>query len=198
MKITTLSIFAAAALALAGCAGHHKKILVFASSEIQVDNSQKAITVAEGSTHQEKELDFDGTDPVSLTVTAPSGKYTLLASEDGLYIANLKKDTVVGSFQHTGAETGASREITQAQLTGRIDSLTKLIHGENVSSANHNYFIAPHTIVKITSASAAKVFGPYTTIPSSFDAGSVPEVYKFYTNGEVKDIISKLTVMTIK
>jgi hypothetical protein len=195
MKMKSLFLWYCAGLIfLSACTSHSKKILLYASSEIQVDNSQQNITVTDGTTHHEKELEFSGSAPVTLNVQTPAGKFTLEAKEDGLYIANLKTDTVVGSFQHVGTEAGEGR-ITQDQLTQRIDSLKKLVLGQNQSVVNRNYFIPPNKISKITTATNAKIFGPFTSIPGSFDAGSVPELYKFYTNGEVRDIIAKLSGM---
>ena len=49
---------------------------------------------------------------------------------------------------------------------------------------------------KITNLTNAKIFGPFTPVPSAFDAGSVPEIYKFYNLSEVQVIISKLTEMS--
>jgi hypothetical protein len=179
---------------LAACKSHKKIILVYANSTIQVDGSQKNITVQDGTTHQEKELQFSGSDPVTLNVQGPSGKYTLEAREDGYYIANLKSDTVVGSLQHVGAT--ARTRLTQEQLKENLDSLNKLIRNENVSDANKNYFIAPGKIARLSEYTRVKVFGPFTSIPSSFDAGSVSEVYKFYNLSEVREIIGKLGQMS--
>jgi hypothetical protein len=131
---------------------------------------------------------------VVLNIQGPGGKYTLEAVEDGLYIANLKSDTVIGSLQHVG-ETAQTR-VTQEQLKANLDSLNKLIRDENVTAANKNYFIAPGKIVRLSGFTNAKVFGPFTSIPSAFDAGSVPEIYKFYNISEVRDIIAKLTDMS--
>lgn len=177
------------------CKGHEKKILVYASSDIQTDNSKTNITVTEGTTHHEQELVFAGSDPVTLNVTSPMGKFSLNAGDDGLYIANLKSDTVIGSFQHVGADNG-NATISQDALKIKLDSLQKLLTGQNVSDANRNYFILPGKIAKITSQTQAKVFGPFTTVPGSFDAGSVPEIYKFYSIKEIREIIGNLQKMT--
>jgi hypothetical protein len=67
---------------------------------------------------------------------------------------------------------------------------------QNISEANRNYFIAPGKLVRITAETKAKVFGPFTTIPGGFDAGSVPEIYKFYTLSEIREIIANLQKMT--
>lgn len=181
--------------ALTACSSHDKKILVYASSDIQVDETQKNITVSEGSTHHEKELDFTGSDPVTLNIQTPSGKFSLQATEGGLYIVNLKNDTVVGSYQHVGADDGKVQMMPQDVLKQKLDSLHKLIVGENVSPAAKNYFIAPGKIAWITAERKAKVFGPFVTIPGDFDAASAPEIYKFYTNKEVREIIDNLSKM---
>jgi len=196
MKRFSAFFAGAVLLSLTACTSHSKKILIYASSAIQVDNTQKNITVIEGTTHHEQELDFQGGDPVTLNITSPAGKFTLEAKDDGLYIANLKTDTVVGSFQHVGTG-GGDTKITQDALIQKVDSLQKLVNGQNVSAANKNYFILPGKIEKITAETKAKVFGPFTTIPGAFDAGSVPEIYKFYSNKEEREIIARLTKMTI-
>jgi len=185
----------ATAICLAGCASHSKHILLYASSDIQVDNSQQQITVTDGTTQVEKELVFSGSDPVTLNITGPSGKYSLSVSGDGYFVANLKTDTVVGSYQHVGMGEGEGK-ITQDQLVRRIDSLKQLIAGLNISPAARNYFLPPGKFVKVSDRPDVKVFGPFTSIPAAFDAGSVPELYKFYTNKEVREIIAKLEPMT--
>ena len=183
----------------AACKGHEKKVLVYASDKITVDGSQQNITVAngDGTTHHEQELDFNTGDPVTLNVESPQGKYTVTIPDDGLFIANLKTDTVVGSRQHVGAEAGEAR-ITQDVLKQKVDSLEKLIQGQNVSEANQNYFITPGKAAKITTETKAKVFGPFTTIPGSFDAGSVPAIYKFYSMKEMREFTSRLEGMMTK
>jgi outer membrane lipoprotein-sorting protein len=187
----------AAVLFLSACKGHEKKVLVYASDKIDVDNTQRHITIAngDGTTHHEQELDFTGGDPVTLDVESPQGKYSVTISGDGLYIANLKTDTVVGSRQHVGAEGGESR-ITQDLLKKKIDSLQQLALDQNVSEANQNYFIAPRQAVRLTAETKAKVFGPFTTIPGGFDAGSVPAIYKFYSMKEMREIIARLQQMS--
>ncbi len=194
MKKSTVLLLSAAFL-FSACTSHVKKILVYSNSPIQVDESQKNIVIndKEGTTQQEKELSFSGSGPVTLNIQDPNRKYTLEATEDGYYIANLKSDTVVGSMLHVGEV--AQTRLTQDQLKANLDSLNKLVRDENVSAANKNYLIAPGKMVKLTENTRAKVFGPFTPVPSSFDAGSVPEIYKFYNISEVWEIIDKLTGM---
>jgi hypothetical protein len=196
-RISSL-LFTVAVVSFAACKGHEKKVLVYASDKITVDNSMQHITVAngDGTTHHEQELDFSTGDPVTLNVESPQGKYTVTIPDDGLYIANLKSDTVVGSRQHVGAE-GEAR-ITQDALKQKLDSLEKLVQGQNVSDANQNYFITPGKAVRLTTETKAKVFGPFTTIPGAFDAGSVPAIYKFYSMKEMREIIGRLDKMMAK
>ena len=180
------------------CKSHQKKVLVYASDKITVDNNQQHITVAngDGTTHHEQELDFTGGDPITLNVETPQGKYTIAIPDDGLYVANIKTDTVVGSKQHVGAEGGEAK-ITQDALKQKLDSLQKLAMDQNVSDANQNFFIVPGKAVKLTTEVNAKVFGPFTSIPGSFDAGSVPAIYKFYSMKEMRQIIANLQKMTM-
>jgi hypothetical protein len=180
------------------CKSHQKKVLVYASDKITVDNNQLHITVAngDGTTHHEQELDFTGGDPITLNVETPQAKYTIAILDDGLYVANIKTDTVVGSKQHVGAEGGEAK-ITQDALKQKLDSLQKLALDQNVSDANQNFFIVPGKAVKLTTEINAKVFGPFTSIPGSFDAGSVPAIYKFYSMKEMRQIIANLQKMTM-
>jgi hypothetical protein len=127
-------------------------------------------------------------------VESPQGKYSVTIPDDGLYIANLKTDTVVGSRQHVGSEEGETH-ISQDDLKKKVDSLNQLIMDRNISEANQNYFIAPGKAVRITPDTKAKVFGPFTTIPGSFDAGSVPAIYKFYSMKEMREIIANMQKM---
>lgn len=169
--------------------------MVYASGNIKVDESKQHITVSDGTTHHEQELDFTSGDPVNIEVESPQGKTTLNVTEDGLYIANLKPDTVLGSMQHVGTEGGETR-ITQDVLKQKLDSLQKLTTGQNVSEANKNYLVAPGKVAKISGNAKGKVFGPFTSIPGSFDAGSVPEIYKFYSMKEIREIIANLQRMS--
>jgi hypothetical protein len=187
-------LFLAVIFFLSACVSHQKKILVYANSPIEVDESQKNITVTEGISQVEKELDFSGSAPVVLNITGPSGHYTLEATGDGLWLANLKKDTLVGSMQHIG-EKQQSR-ITQEQLKTQLDSLRMLVQGKNITPAAKNYYVLPGAIVKITDLVNAKIFGPFTSIPHDYDAGTEAETYKFYNLSEENVIISKLTEMS--
>ena len=94
-------------ISIASCKKKKKKILIYASGDVKTDESKKNITVGEGTTHHEDEIEFSGSEPIVLNAQTPSGKFTLEANEDGLYIANLKNDTVVGSYQRVGATSNS-------------------------------------------------------------------------------------------
>ena len=190
-KIKTAVVLMASTVLFSCGSSHSKRILVYASSDIKVDASQKNITVTEGTTHHEKVLDFPGSGTITLNVESPTGKYSLEATDDGLYIANLKPDTLVGSYQQVGTDNGTVK-ITPERKEAMIDSLEKLVNGSNISAANKNYFIKPHSMVWITKTVNAKIFGPFTTIPSGFDASTVPEIYKFYKVDDERAIIENL------
>jgi len=193
-KLSVAALSLAALFSLGSCKGHLKKVIVYANSDIQVDNTKTNITVGEGSPHREQELDFTGSGPVTLNVTTSSGKITLDVPDDGLYIANLKTDTVIGSYQHTGAGSGDNR-ITQESLKQKFDSLNMLVRNENVTAANRNFFILPNHIQKLSSNAQGVVYGPFKVIPSSLDLSPDAEIYKFYSVKEIHDVISKLSGM---
>ncbi|HVU56004.1 MAG TPA: hypothetical protein VHD83_13160, partial [Puia sp.] len=194
-KLSVAALSLATLFSLGSCKGHLKKVIVYANSDIQVDNTKTNITVGEGSPHREQELEFTGSGPVTLNVQTASGKITLDVPEDGLYIANLKTDTVIGSYQRTGAGTGDSH-ITQESLKQKLDSLTLLVKNENVNAANRNFFILPNHIQKLSANAKGTVYGPFKVIPSSLDLSADAEIYKFYSVKEIHDVISKLTAMS--
>jgi hypothetical protein len=66
------------------------------------------------------------------------------------------------------------------------------MHGQNVSEAKKNYSVPPMSIAKITTNTEAQIIGPYRKIPGSFDPSQKHEVYKFYTNREIAEIIDKV------
>ncbi|MEJ7683822.1 MAG: hypothetical protein WKG06_39370 [Segetibacter sp.] len=158
------------------------------------------ITMKEGSGYSEETVEVNGDAAVSWNVVTPAGKTTVnIPTEKGLYVLNLKTDTIVGSQQILGKDLSSGRTITQEELKMKIDSLTKLTAGANVSPG-HSYFILPSQLVKISANTEAKIFGPFTKIPGTLEAdknGKAPELYKFYTNSEMRELISNLKKMTL-
>lgn len=184
-----LTLFAVLSVILASCSGGGKKVIVMASGKVQVSGNN--VTLNPGTTHNEATINAEGD---NITVTTPSGPKNFDVKESGLYLLNLKNDTLVGSYQRTGTDN-SQQVITQDDLFKRVDSLTALMQGSNVSEAARNYNIPPSTIAKISPNTNAQVVGPYRKIPGSFDPSQEHEVYKFYTNKEVAEIISNVNRM---
>ena len=171
---------------LSACAGNGKRILIMASGKVQVNNN--TVKLDPGTTHSEKEMDVTGD---KITVSTPSGTTDIPVPENGLYILNLKNDTIAGSFQHTGTENH-QQVISMENLKIRIDSLEQLMKGTNVNATNKNYFIPPNHLVKITGNINAQVIGPYLKMPAAFEGGKDHEIYKFYTNKELAEVVERL------
>lgn len=176
---------------LAGCSegGSQKKVLVMVSGKVQIAGN--VITLQPGTTHTENII-TEVSD--KLTIKTPSGSSDVNVPDGGLYILNLKKDTLVGSFQRIGSDN-SQQVITQENLKTRIDSLNQLMAGTNVNSANRNYSIPPNQITKISSNTEAQIIGPYKRVPGSFEGGKEHEIYKFYTNKEMQEIVGNLSKM---
>ncbi len=158
------------------------------------------ITMKDGSGYAEEMAEVSGDKAADWNVTTAAGKTTInIPAEKGFYILNLRNDTIVGSQQIFGTDISSSRTITQEELKGKIDSLTKLTTGANISPNGHNYMILPNQLKKISDNSDSKVFGPFTKIPGTLEAdknGKAPEIYKFYTNNEMRDLIANFKKMT--
>lgn len=198
--MNTLKVFASLSLiSLVACSTPtNKRVLVLGRGKLTVKENN--ISMNDGSGYAEETADVMGDKAVTYNVTTPSGKTTLtIPEEKGFYVINLKTDTVVGSQQILGKNISSSRVISQEELKGNIDSLTKLTMGQNVSAANHNYFILPNQVVKVSDNMEAKVFGPFTKIPATLETdknGNAPEIYKFYTNTELRQLINNFKKMT--
>jgi hypothetical protein len=172
---------------LASCS-KHRKVIIMASGKIEVTGN--TINLNPGTTHNELTMDAED----KINVTSPAGNKEFPLNEEGLYLLNLKNDTLVGSYQRTGTDN-SQIVISQEDLFTRVDSLNKLIRGQNVSEAARNYNVPPLTIAKITKNTDAQVIGPYRKLPASFDPSREHEVYKFYTTKEVVEIIEKVNKM---
>jgi hypothetical protein len=175
-----------------------KKVLVVGRGKITATGND--IKMNDDLATAEETVEVHGDKPVSYNVTTPTGKTTIeIPVDKGFYILNLRSDTLVGSLQVMGKDLGG-RTISQEELKTKIDSLNKLTTGANVSPANHNFFILPNQLSKVTSNMDAKVFGPFNKIPSTIEAdqnGKAPEIYKFYSNNELRQLIANLKKLTI-
>lgn len=196
-KNTSIALIAIAGL-LSCNSGPDKKVLILGRGSVTANGND--VTMKDGSGYAEETIELRGSKPATLNITTPTGKNTVnIPAEKGFYILNLRNDTIVGSQQVLGTDISSNRTITQEELQLKIDSLTKLTKGENVSSSGHSYMILPDQPTKISDNEDARVFGPFTKIPGTLEAdknGKAPEIYKFYTNNEMRDLIANFKKMT--
>ena len=176
--------------------GVKKQVLIIAKGDISAEGNNITLKGSSGASDKTIEL----SDETSLEVTTPNGKSSMsIPAESGFYIANLRADTLVGSQQMIGTSL-SGRTILQEELKGMIDSLNLLLTGANVKAENHNYMVLPNKSIKVSANPKAKVYGPFTKIPGTMDAdenGKAPEIYKFYTNNEMREVIANLIKQTI-
>ncbi len=184
-----LVVFLFSIAMLASCSGPQSKIVVMSSGKVTVAGN--VITHEPGTTHNEVVVN---TAEKNLVINSGGSEQQVNIPSEGLYIFNLKQDTLIGSYQRTGTEV-KQEVITQESLGYRIDSLHMLLQGKNVSEANRNYNIPPNQLVKITNNLNADIIGPFLRVPGSFEAGKDYEIYKFYTAKEIREIIQKLEGM---
>lgn len=175
-----------------------KKVLIFGKGGITANGND--ITMKDGSGSVEETVELRGEEGATWNVQTPSGKTSIeIPKEPGFYVLNLKADTLVGSQQIIGKDISSNRTITQEELKVKIDSLTKLTTGANVSSTAHTFFITPNKLEKISENVEAKVFGPFNKIPATLEAnkdGKAPELYKLYTNKEMRELIDNFKKMS--
>jgi hypothetical protein len=183
-----------AMVCFAACSpGVQKKVKVMASGKIQVDEATKTITLEPGTQHNETELTLSEKDK-GVTVKSPDGDQAYETPDAGVYILNIKTDTLIGHMVNFG-NGGAPTSITNDQLDHIIDSTQQLINGQNASDANKTYFIVPKTIKKLTANTNAQLINPYSTIPSSVSVdkdGKAPEIYKFSTAKQERQSLTEL------
>ena len=183
-------------LVLSSC-GKEKKLVVMSKGPAEINTDAKTIKAKDGSGHEEKEVIVSG-DKVVLKLSTPAGEATVEILENGLYVVNVKNDTIIGSFQKYGDPRLAQNSITQENLKMHIDSLQLLSEGKNVSAANKNFYILPNHATKITDNTNALIIGPYHRMRSAETVdGKAPEVYRFYSIKEIRETILKLQALTI-
>jgi len=194
MKYLIVSLFAI--LLFASCTNNHKRVIVMSKGSIEFDEPTKTIKAIDGTGHEEKIMDFTDAE-LSLQLDAPAGKTTADLKEKGLYILNVKKDTIIGSYQNYTAPQLQKNLLTQDDLKLKIDSLQQLTTGKNISAANRNFMILPNQLVKITENIDAIIVGPYHQMRTAEKVdGKDPEVYRFYSIKEIRETIEKLEGLT--
>ncbi len=165
--------------------------------EAEISTETNTIKATDGGGHEEKAVTLSGGKTV-FKLSTPAGEATVELLENGLYIVNVKNDTIIGSFQNYSDPKVSQQVMTQETLVKQIDSLQLLSEGKNVSAANRNFFILPNTAKKITDNANAMVVGPYHRMRSAETVdGKAPEVYRFYSIKEIRETILKLQALTV-
>lgn len=161
-------------------------MLVMGSGTITL--GENSVTIEPGSRHNEQRLKVTAD---KISIKGFPGATEVAVPETGLYVLNLKRDTLVGSYQRV-VEGQSETRITQEVLRTRVDSLNQLMVGSNVNAASRNFFLPPGQLSKISTNTDAQVIGPYLRMPTTFEGGKEHEIYKFYTNKEVLEIVQKI------
>jgi hypothetical protein len=179
------------------CSGSLKRIYVMSKGPAQYDEAAKTISAKDGNGHEEKIINISSGE-VALKLNGPTGAASINLKENGLYILNIKTDTIIGSLQHYVTPKGPKDIMTQDELKVKIDSLHQLVTAKNISAANHNFFILPNQAVKITDNLEAIIVGPFHQMTTAEKVdGKTPEVYRFYSIREIRETIAKLEAFTI-
>jgi hypothetical protein len=187
--ITTIVI----CIFLVACGGD-KKIVVLSKGPAEINTDLKTIKAGEGAGHEEKEAMVSG-DKIVFKLSTPAGEATVQLLQNGLYIVNVKNDTIIGSYQNYSAPH-EQKVMTQDYLKKQIDSLQLLSEGKNVTPANRNFYILPNHAAWVTNNLQALIVGPYHKMTSAETVdGKSPEVYRFYSIKEIRETIEKLEVL---
>ena len=186
MKQLTTIAAAALFMFISSCSDGGKEVLVMGSGKLTP--GENSVTIEPGSRHNEQKIRVTGD---KITVNGFEGVKEVAIPESGLYVLNLKKDTLVGSYQRVVEGSGETR-ITQEVLRARVDSLNQLMVGTNVNATNRNFFLPPGQVAKISTNTNAQVIGPYLKMPTTFEGGKEHEIYKFSTNKEINETIQKI------
>jgi hypothetical protein len=172
--------------------GAQKKVIVMASGKLTVND--KTIKIEPGYSHNEQELIFKD-EKLSLQIESTEGdKKTMDLTENGVYVLNLQRDTLIGGIVNYGGG-GIPGSIEKEVLDKMIDSTKQLMVGQNVSDAAKTYFLPPFTIKKITETATARMVGSANGIPYKVEVGAdgkTQEVYKFFTNKQKRETLDDL------
>jgi len=162
----------------------------------EINTDAKTIKAKDGSGHEVKDALLGGS-TISLALSSPAGDANVELVENGLYVINVKNDTIIGSYQKYGDPKLAQNMVMQEKVLRDLDSLRLLVDGKNISAANRNFYILPNHAVKISDNISADVIGPYHRMRSAEKVdGKDPEIYRFYSIKEIREMISKYEVLT--
>jgi hypothetical protein len=191
MKCTLFSTMFAVICFAACTPPVQKKVKIMASGKIAVDEATKIVTLTPGTQHNEVEIVL--TDKEKGVTVKGDGEHVYEVPDGGVYVLNLKTDTLLGSLVNFG--DGRTNSISTEQLEHIIDSTQQFINGQNASDEKKTYFLVPKTIKKLTSNSNAQVINPYNNIPGSVEVdkdGKAPEIYKYITVKQKRESLNEL------
>lgn len=198
MKLLSLLTVCLSIVLFSACSGGPKSgktLVIMSSGKLQIDKTKpETIGFEPGNQHNEEILTYSGDAKVTVTVKSAAGDKTYDLPDNGIYLLNLKKDTLIGSAVNFGS-SGMPTAISTQQLEQIIDSTQKLLLGQNASDANKTYFLPPSSVKKLSANESAKVLGPYNAIPAKVEAdpnGNAPEYFKFFTNSQKREALEDL------
>lgn len=191
------ALFFCFTLFLVSCTSNDKTIIVMSKGTPTIDLNSGTIHAENGNGHEEKTMHINQK-IVSFKLNSPAGNASVNLQENGLYIINLKNDTIIGAYQQYSSIGTEKNRLSQDYLKQKIDSLQNLTTGENISTANRNYFILPNQSTFITTNKNAIVVAPYHQMRSAERVdGKDPEIYRFYSIKEIRIMIAKLQALTV-
>ncbi|HEY3388100.1 MAG TPA: hypothetical protein VGK38_00900, partial [Prolixibacteraceae bacterium] len=89
-------ILLGAVILFAACS--NKKMVVMSKGPAEVNTDAKTIKAGDGAGHEEKEVTL-GSGKVVFKLNTAAGEATVELLENGLYVVNVKNDTIIGSYQ---------------------------------------------------------------------------------------------------
>jgi hypothetical protein len=180
--------------ACSGGSSSGKKVIVMSSGKMKQNAADpKTIDFEPGNQHNELTLEL-GADEKAVVVKTGDADKSYEIPDNGVYLLNLKADTMIGNQVNFG-ESGMASHINADQLQHIIDSTQQLMRGEGASDEKRTYFLVPNSIKKITANPEAQLLSPYKNIPYEVkvdDKGKAPEMYKFYTNSQKREALTDL------
>lgn len=177
---------------LSSCASNNKRLIVMSKGAAEVNTDAKTITAKDGAGHDEKTVDITG-EKISFKLSSPAGDANVELVDNGMYVVNVKNDTIIGSYQAYADPKTVKNMVSQEELKVKIDSLIQLTEAKNISTSNRNFFLLPNTATRISPNIDAIVVGPYHKMTSAEKIGDKdPEVYRFFSIREIREEIARL------
>lgn len=178
-------------IVLASCSSGHKRVYVLSHGSASIDTDNRKIT-ASGKGHEEKEMKLYDEGKIDFQITSQAGNATVSLPDNGIYIINVKTDTIIGSQVNYTAPKTEVDQISEEELRIHIDSLQQILSG-NVSAEKKTFYILPNQAAKITANTEAQVITPFHRMTSiEAKKGEAPEVYRFYMISEARATLEKL------